>query len=164
MRRLAASATYFGFVFDEVRVRAALDAAVSDRKTSDKRLRVRLLLDEDGNVTVTATPQPAQPPDAVMRYVVSDTRLNSGDLFRYHKTTRRELYDREWADFNETLGADEVIYLNERGELAEGSRTTIFVKRDGQLLRRRLSPVFCRASCAKALSHDGRASGSRSDA
>ncbi|MEL7048742.1 MAG: aminotransferase class IV [Pseudomonadota bacterium] len=27
-----------------------------------------------------------------------------------------------------------MIYLNERDELAEGSRTTIFVERDGQLL------------------------------
>ena len=69
-----------------------------------------------------------------MRYVISDTRLNSGDLFLYHKTTRRELYDREWAHFSEMLGADEVIYLNERGELAEGSRTSIFIEHGGKLI------------------------------
>ena len=55
-----------------------------------------------------------------MRYVISDTRINSADLFLYHKTTRRELYDREWKHYSDTLGADEVIYLNETGELAEG--------------------------------------------
>ncbi len=33
-------------------------------------------------------------PDAVMRYVVSPTRLDSSDAFFFHKTTRRELYDR----------------------------------------------------------------------
>ena len=49
--------------------------------------------------------------------------VNSGDLFLFHKTTRRELYDREWKHYHDTLGADEVVYLNERGELAEGSRT-----------------------------------------
>ena len=27
-----------------------------------------------------------------------------------------------------------MLYLNERGELAEGSRTTIFIERDGRLL------------------------------
>ncbi len=74
-----------------------------------------------------------------MRYVISDTRVHSGDLFLYHKTTRREVYDREWQHYSDTLGADEVIYLNERGELAEGSRTTIFVERDGKLLTPALS-------------------------
>ena len=89
---------------------------------------------ETGALTVTSTPQPRQPPNARMRYVISGTRVASTDPFLFHKTTRRELYDREWQHYNETLGADEVLYLNERGELAEGSRTTIFVERDGRLL------------------------------
>ncbi len=132
LERLAASAAYFGFSYQEQRVRAALKGAVEGKE--GERLRVRLLLDEDGSVTVTTAPQPAAAPDAVMRYVVSDTRLSSGDQFLYHKTTRRELYDREWQHYAETLASDEVIYLNERGELAEGSRTTIFVEKEGLLL------------------------------
>jgi para-aminobenzoate synthetase / 4-amino-4-deoxychorismate lyase len=132
LKRLATSANYFAFVFDEGRIRRELKSATLGKE--QERLRVRLLLDEDGKVTVTATPQPPQSTDSVMRYVISDTRLNSGDLFLYHKTTRRELYDREWAHFSETLGADEVIYLNERGELAEGSRTSIFIERGGKLI------------------------------
>ena len=32
------------------------------------------------------------------------------------------------------MGADEVLYLNEHGELAEGSRTNIFVAREGTLI------------------------------
>ena len=69
-----------------------------------------------------------------MRFAVSDTRLDSADPFLFHKTTRRELYDREWQHYSDTMGADEVIYLNERGELAEGSRTNIFIERDGVLV------------------------------
>ena len=46
---------------------------------------------------------------------------------------RRDVYDREWKHYSDMLGADEVIYLNETGELAEGSRTTIFVERGGKL-------------------------------
>ena len=84
-----------------------------------------------------------------MRFAVSDTRLDSSDLFLFHKTTRRELYDREWQDYAERLGADEVIYLNERGELAEGSRTTIFLERDGALL----TPAL---SCGPAAGHAAR--------
>ncbi|MEQ1669788.1 MAG: aminotransferase class IV, partial [Hyphomicrobium sp.] len=121
------------------------------------RLRVRLLLDEDGKVGVTSTPQPAPDPGAGMRYVISDTRLNSSDLFLYHKTTRRDLYDREWAHYSATLGADEVIYLNERGELAEGSRTTIFIERDGKLLTPPLSAGVLPGVLRASLIAEGRA-------
>lgn len=132
VERLSASAKYFGFPYDGAAVSAALHSAVQAR--GQERLRVRLLLAEDGRLTVTAVPQPEQAPGTVMRYVISPTRLTSGDPFLYHKTTRRELYDREWQHFHDEQGADEVIYLNEKGELAEGSRTSIFLARDGILL------------------------------
>jgi para-aminobenzoate synthetase/4-amino-4-deoxychorismate lyase len=92
-----------------------------------------------------------------MRYVVSDTRINSSDLFLYHKTTRRELYDREWKHYADTLGADEVIYLNENGELAEGSRTSIFIERDGKLLTPRLAAGVLPGTLRAALIDEGRA-------
>jgi len=155
LARLAASAAYFGFAYDAVKVRGAIDAAIAT--DPDKRLRVRLLLDEDGGVSATATPQAETPANAVMRYVISDTRINSSDLFLYHKTTRRELYDREWKHYAETLGADEVIYLNEKGELAEGSRTSIFIERDGRLLTPRLAAGLLPGTLRAALIDEGRA-------
>jgi para-aminobenzoate synthetase / 4-amino-4-deoxychorismate lyase len=137
LRRLEASARYLGFVFDVENVKASLDAEVSG--SADARLRVRLLLAEDGTVSVTSTPLPPKKPGALMKFVVSDTRLDSRDPFLFHKTTRRELYDREWAAYSEQLGVDDVVYLNERGEVAEGSRTNVFVERDGGLLTPPLS-------------------------
>ena len=137
IQRLATSAGYFGFPYNEARVCDRIGAALEGHE--QERLRVRLLLDEEGGVSVTVSPQPASAPGAVMRYVVSDTRVSSGDLFLYHKTTRRDLYDLEWKHYADTLGSDEVIYLNERGELAEGSRTTIFVETDGVLATPALS-------------------------
>ena len=133
--RLEGSARYFSFKFDEAAARTALEREVATAGREHPRLRVRMLLAEDGRVTVTSAPMPAPGPDAVMRYVVSPTRLDSSDAFLFHKTTRRELYDQEWKHYSETEGADEVVYLNERGELAEGSRTNIFIDRgDGILL------------------------------
>jgi para-aminobenzoate synthetase/4-amino-4-deoxychorismate lyase len=155
LARLAASAAYFGFVYDAAKVRDAIDAAIAEQP--GQRLRVRLLLDEDGAVSATATPQPEGAADAVMRYVISDTRVNSGDLFLYHKTTRRELYDREWKHYSETLGADEVIYLNDNGELAEGGRTTIFIERDGKLVTPRLAAGLLPGTLRAALIDEGRA-------
>ncbi len=130
--RLEASAKYFSFTFDRTKVLAALGRETENRR--GERLRVRLLLAEDGKITVTSTPLGPRDPGQIMRYAVSETRLDSSDPFLFHKTTRRELYDREWKHYNDTQGADEVIYLNERGELAEGSRTNIFIEKDGRLL------------------------------
>ena len=155
MSRLAASAAYFGFALDASRVAADIDEAVS--AAGGGRLRVRLLLDEDGGVSVTTSPQAASEKEAVMRYVVSDTRVASGDLFLYHKTTRRQIYDREWAHYSETLGADEVLYLNESDELTEGSRTTIFIESDGRLLTPRLAAGLLPGTLRAALIDEGRA-------
>jgi para-aminobenzoate synthetase/4-amino-4-deoxychorismate lyase len=130
LERLETSASYFGFAYEEAAVRDALDAAVEGKSG---RLRVRLLLPESGKPSVTTSPLAAADPDAVMQLVVSPTRVNSSDIFLFHKTTRRELYDSEWQNYSQSAGADEVVYLNERDEVTEGSRTTVFVERDGML-------------------------------
>jgi len=155
LKRLAASAAYFGYAHDEAKVRAALDGAVAGRE--GERLRVRLLLAEDGTLTVTTAEQPVQPPDAVMRYVISDTRLDSTNAFLFHKTTRRELYDREWQHYADTLKADEVLYLNERGEIAEGSRTNVFVERGGKLFTPPLASGLLPGVLRSALIASGKA-------
>lgn len=155
LKRLAASAAYFGYAYDEGKVRAALDGAVAGR--AGERLRVRLLLAEDGTLTVTVAEQPAQAPGSVMRFVISDTRLDSTDAFLFHKTTRRELYDREWQHYSEALKADEVLYLNERGEIAEGSRTNVFIERGGKLLTPPLSSGLLPGVLRSALIESGKA-------
>lgn len=152
--RLESSARYFGFAFDEASVRQALSGAVDGQA---ELLRVRMLLGETGAVTVTTTPLPAPNPDAVMRFVVSETVLDSANIFLFHKTTRRELYDQEWQKYSETVGAEEVIYLNERGELAEGSRTTIFLERNGRLETPTLSSGLLPGTLRSELIAQGRA-------
>ncbi|MFM7084098.1 MAG: aminodeoxychorismate synthase component I [Hyphomicrobium sp.] len=131
--RLKASVQYFSFKFDEAAAKTALEKeAASAQKMSD-RLRIRLLLAEDGRLTVTSSALPPSNNQAMMRFVISPTRLNSKDTFLFHKTTRRELYDQEWKYYSETFGADEVLYLNEKGEIAEGSRTNIFIESNSVL-------------------------------
>lgn len=129
--RLKSSADYFGFACDLDAVRSALMGEAE--KLPADRLRVRLLLAEDGRITAASTPLGLADPNGQMRYAVSRTRIESTNPFLFHKTTRRELYDSEWQLYHETQGADEVIYLNERGEVAEGSRTNVFVERKGRL-------------------------------
>ncbi|HSZ11628.1 MAG TPA: aminotransferase class IV, partial [Rhizomicrobium sp.] len=65
----------------------------------------------------------------VWDFTISEKRVNSADILLQHKTNWRELYESEFA----ACGADEVVFLNERGEVAEGSRTNIFAQIDGRL-------------------------------
>ena len=56
---------------------------------------------------------------------------SSSDPLLRHKTTRRAEYDRAWHEA-EALGAFDMLFFNERGELTEGGRTTVFAKLDGR--------------------------------
>ncbi len=155
MARLQASAAYFGFQFKPDEIAQAVDRKIGE--TPEQRLRVRLLLAEDGVTTVTATPLPEPKPDPVMRYVISPTRLDPENAFLFHKTTRREIYDSEWQHYADTAGSDEVVYLNKDGALAEGSRTSIFIERDGVLLTPKLSAGLLPGTLREQLLADGRA-------
>jgi para-aminobenzoate synthetase/4-amino-4-deoxychorismate lyase len=129
LARLQRSARYFGFVFDQHVVRDKLVAAISRQTTPQ---RVRLTLGRDGAVEVTIAPFVAEAAHAVWRYAISDKRTNSGDPLVHNKTTARQFYDDEMARAREAFGVDEVVFLNERGEVTEGSRTTLFLEREGR--------------------------------
>jgi para-aminobenzoate synthetase/4-amino-4-deoxychorismate lyase len=61
-------------------------------------------------------------------------RIDSTDPLRRHKTTERRLYDAALHQLPADASIFDVIFLNERGEVAEGARSNIFVERAGRLL------------------------------
>jgi para-aminobenzoate synthetase/4-amino-4-deoxychorismate lyase len=128
LARMAASARVFGLAFDDGKARAALNGVVAGRERAQ---RVRLTLDEAGRHEASAAPLEANPPH--WTYEISDARIDSMDLLQQHKTSWRTLYDRHAGL------ADEMLFCNERGELAEGARSNLFVERDGVLLTPPLS-------------------------
>ena len=132
MRRLAASAAYFGYPCDEAAVRDALSrrAAAFDAPMH----RVRLTLTEDGRIRIAAAAMAPVGEDAVLRYAIAPGRTSSADRFLFHKTTRRRFYDETRERLAVETGCDEVLFLNEREELTEGSFTNLFVARGGRLL------------------------------
>jgi para-aminobenzoate synthetase/4-amino-4-deoxychorismate lyase len=130
LERLTASAGYFGYPCDAATVRASLDAAAA--RFDGPLQRVRLTLDNDGRIDITAAPVAMAGPDAVMRYVIADEPTASSDRFLYHKTTRRQFYDGTRERLAAETGCDEVLFVNERGELTEGSFTTLFLVVDGR--------------------------------
>jgi para-aminobenzoate synthetase/4-amino-4-deoxychorismate lyase len=129
LARMEASAAFLSLPFDRAKAVAALDAAITNAR---EPLRVRLTLDEEGTFACTAAPlgQPA----TRWTYSLSPHTLRSDDVLLHHKTTWREFYDAEQLRLASQTGCDEAIFVNERGELTEGSRTNIFLRRAGRLL------------------------------
>lgn len=122
LRRLARSADALGF-----RQPQNAEAKLKTLKTADSPLRVRLTMNFRGQVEVTATPFELQAPDTVWKVRIARTRMDSEDALFRHKTTRREPYEAARAAFTPEE-ADEVLLLNERGEVCEGTITNVFVE------------------------------------
>ena len=151
LARLQSSAAHFGYPFSREAVLAALDAEAA--RVEAPVALVRLLLAEDGAITVTSTPITLPTKDTVWRFVISDQRLDEKDPFFYHKTTRRQFYDREMERQKALTGCDEVVFLNSKGELTEGTRTNLFVELDGRLFTPALTcGLAARHACARSCS------------
>jgi para-aminobenzoate synthetase/4-amino-4-deoxychorismate lyase len=132
--RLESSAHYFDFICNRTSVEAQL-RAFAHFLDPRQRHRVRLLLAPDGTVTLTSQPlgsdTPADPPTITV--TLSPHRTNSDDPFLRHKTTNRHLYNDELNRVR-AEGFDEVLFLNERGELTEGAISNLFVEQSGRFL------------------------------
>jgi 4-amino-4-deoxychorismate lyase len=72
------------------------------------------------------------------RVGLAGERLASGDPWLGVKSTRREVYDAARAGM--AAGLDEVVFANERGEVCDGTITTVFFDR-GQGMR--TPPLSC---------------------
>lgn len=122
LARLKASAEALGFAFDQASVELALLQAVG----GGSPLRVRLALSSDGGADVSTQSFAPLAPDTIWTVRIADARLDSSNPLLRHKTTRREVYERARAEFSRDE-ADEVILLNETGDVCEGTITSIFV-------------------------------------
>ncbi|WP_196259399.1 aminodeoxychorismate synthase component I [Pelagibacterium limicola] len=129
--RLRASAAYFSILFDEIGIRARLEAWA--RSAPLDRYRFRLTLHEIDGLDISAAelPEPAAAP-MPFRFALAPERLDSRSLWLAHKTTNRAFYDQPRQRAQAEFGVDEVVFLNERGEVCEGSITTLFVDPDGK--------------------------------
>jgi para-aminobenzoate synthetase/4-amino-4-deoxychorismate lyase len=135
LERLERSARALGLPFEKRKIEEALSTALHGKTQA---ARVRILLNEDGTLEVTTQDFIPQASDTVWRYVISEHRVRSTDLLAHHKTTWRTHFDEERRRWT-ALGCDEVVYLNERGEVAEASGANIFARIGAQLLTPPLS-------------------------
>lgn len=152
LARLAATAAQFGVPYDRAAIGRSLDAAV-DAAGHGQPLRVRIALDLPGTVAVTTAP--LAPCPAVWRVAVAADRLDPDDPWLRVKTSMRGRYDAARAALPSEI--DEVLFLNRRGEVCEGTITNVFVATDGCLLTPPLASGLLPGVLRAALIAGGRA-------
>ncbi|PDT31685.1 hypothetical protein CO660_02790 [Rhizobium sp. L9] len=136
LARLSRSARRLGFP-QPLGAAAKLDKAVSEAKGP---LRIRMTFDAQGRIEVTSAPFVPLAPDTVWTARLAATRLESADRLLRVKTTRRAVYEAARAEYAQAE-ADEVILLNERDEVCEGTITSIFLDDGSGILR--TPPISC---------------------
>ncbi|WP_175686825.1 aminodeoxychorismate synthase component I [Burkholderia anthina] len=132
LARLQRSADAFGFRFDTDALRREIDARCA-ALDGDGPYRMKLALAKDGTVEIIAAPLkplPAGPVGVMLASAHGFAPTRTDDALLLHKTTRRAEYDRAW-QAAEALGGFDMLFVNERGEVTEGGRSNVFVKRDG---------------------------------
>ena len=137
LERLAESAAYFGFQFSEHEVRSALTKHSVELQSTVKETaaRINLLMNRQGHVSVETAevdllPFVDDPEDLSsgmdpLYVVVSARPISRTDVSLYHKTTRRQTYDAARAD---APGVDDVLLVNDRGEVTESTIANIAVR------------------------------------
>jgi para-aminobenzoate synthetase/4-amino-4-deoxychorismate lyase len=125
--RMKSAADYFLLKFDEKKIRKLLVKSI-EGIDKQKTKKIKLTLTKWGEVRIEI----ADIPNATKKIsaIISQSKIDSTDKFRYFKTTNRKLYDDEFALYN-SKGFYDVLYLNEKDEVAEGSRTNIVIRKNG---------------------------------
>ena len=130
LSRLAASAEYFDYALDLEAARRALHEVAAGARES---LRVRLLVDARGHIETEQTPLLRN--DNPLRVTLAREPVDSTDVFLFHKTTRRAVYENA-----RRPGFDDVLLWNTARELTEATTANLVVEIDGRLVT---PPVEC---------------------
>jgi len=126
--RLAASCAALGYPLPpglETAVARTAAALPADRQA----YRLRLLVDAQGRHDMETAPLPPLP--ARPRVRLAAQRLDPDAPLLRHKTTHRPWYAEAAGWLTAHPEHFDWLYLNARGELCEGSRSNVYVERDG---------------------------------
>lgn len=133
LARLRASAECFGYELDAAAVGVMLETAVADLRGPAK---LRLLLGHNGSIVCEAIDL-AERDERPLQVALAADPIDPEDVLLYHKTTRREVYERARASRPD---ADAVLLWNPLGEITEATDANVVVEIEG---RKVTPPVEC---------------------
>ena len=133
LRRLKQSARALGYRYPgDDAVITAIKAALDQTSTATimpSGTRLRLLLSPLGQLVIQTAPLPAL--QGVPWIALTQLRLESAEPLLQHKTTHRPWYEAATQWLAQHPDYFDLIFLNEKGELCEGSRSNIYVLKNG---------------------------------
>ena len=147
IQRMRDSAAYFDIPFDAGRINAVLDALIDASSvstsaapavpavpaTSGGAHRVRLLLSPSGVPRVQSTPLAPSASSSPLPVVLAKTPVSSQDIFLFHKTTNRAVYEAHARAIDRVTHPDafDALLWNEAREVTEFTIGNVIVEIDG---------------------------------
>jgi len=125
LARLQASCAALDYPCDSNAVERDLRMAAVSLVTPGPH-RLRLLLGRTGHRHIQTAPLPALP--AGLQAMLSDQTLDSREPLLRYKTTHRPWYADATAWLATHPAVFDMLFLNQRGELCEGSRTNVYLQ------------------------------------
>lgn len=125
LMRLQDSCSYFGFSFSKEDVMTELE------KTKDYlgSWKVRISLKRCGSLQIEKSPLDLEQKEWTC--TLAKERIDSKNPLRRHKTSLRGLYERE-LQRAQSRGANEAVFLNEFGHIAEACNSAILFRHKGE--------------------------------
>ena len=134
-KRLIKTANELKYPFKDVNFQNAIKSI----KSVDKPQRVRLALNNLGEFNIQQSDYEPYQINSEVTFSLSKYPLSDKVQVTRHKVSDRNFYDGERNRIRQLTDADEVIFLNSKNEICEGSYTSIFIKKNGLLVTPPLS-------------------------
>lgn len=136
LKRMEESARYFDFPFERKIAEEYLHNA--GMLLPQQTQRFRLLLNAQGELSHEST-SISLPSEQLhnLKIKISDTPINANDIFLYHKTTNRTIYEKAK---QRQPGYDDIILYNARDEITETTIANLVFEMDKQFFT---PPVSC---------------------
>ncbi|MDI7188792.1 aminodeoxychorismate synthase component I [Leptospira santarosai] len=124
LERIKKSAKIFQFPFSKKEWDTSLKQ-IASISPGPNAYKIKISLDSLGKFRIESHKLPKFRKEGIVK--ISEIEIDSSSEFRKHKTNLREIYDGEGKRFRDS-GYIDVLYLNEKKEIIEGSICNIFVK------------------------------------
>lgn len=135
LERMKLTAEFFLFKFNEKNILKQIKKSL-DTVNDENKYKLKIKLNKYGKISTDI--KELLDSSTKIKVIISKSRVRSDDKFQFFKTTNRILYDNELKYYSKQ-GFFEVIYFNEKNELAEGSFTNIFIKKNNKTITPDLS-------------------------
>lgn len=156
-KRLAAHKERFVKASDSFRANISnqdIDALLEAKNFKETKTphRMRLSYNQISGLTLEATRLINL--ELPLKLALSQHSLSETRQITAHKVEARNFYDGERHRLQSLLGIDEVLFLNEKDQLCEGSFTSVFIEENGKLITPPLSGILPGILRAELITHE----------